>query len=1360
MKLEAFQRAYLLRKSQTLINSRFLVARELTLPLFSALHHITEDTVTMGISGKHPLVVGYTGGEKRVSHINTLTDKEPMIGTFRKVPLNVKKLETQYFRQQPDMRRVIALDKIIESRRALVICDYTMLLMGSIYSEQPMKLYNEWHNLRTTMFATMKDIGHLRTNFFMVKMPNHLPELADFNMVKDGIGRAQADKWLSHESLDLAMIYQFVHGHGPLAQRSKEELESMIITFYHKGLVCFIRPSDLVNLEEKDAETTGLKVYDFFKRFMVGVSAAEEQRTENSVENAAEKAEDAKEASVATGDSETNELGNYTVELDSVEDLFEFELPKGVNLTVEQVEELKPIIEQVAQLGEAHQLTAAEQKRLLQVAAEMANLGDPFGTGMTISKTIELVGKGVNSPVSNTIPTAIDNIIDETLTKSVPGNFRTQYRDTHLGADVNSMLLKMKDAGILITDISTVEVKDAQSNYVEYRVAVQPLNGKKSTVTFQLPKIRDDGTFVVSGVQMTMDSQKFDVPIRKTHHNRTVLSSYFGKTFVERSEKAVDNYSRWLQNQITKIALDANDGRVSNVRFGKNPITDDKLPIAYTGVASRFSRFTANGFEFNWVASDREDFFGKDNVKKYEERGQALIAKAGTELLLLDYNNDVYRIEKTGTKTPVGRIEDIIGIASSAPRDMATITVFSRKVPVAIFMSYLMGFEKFLRYTKVKYRTVPSGNRFDHLQSDIIVKLKDDTLIIDGSDPVNSLIFAGFRQVREVLKTVRLDQLNKKITYQVFDQSLRTSVHHWREIDLMYQLFLDPITVEILEYMKEPTEYYPLIMRAVDLITDDRFPEETDTDYVRFRGYERFAGAVYKAMVDATRGFVNNGRGRTASIDVNPKSVMLGIISDQSVQLHEDLNPIHILKEQEAVNLGGVGGRDAKTLVKKSRAYNKKDLGVISESTPDSGKVAIRTYFTPNAKLTNLRGMTERFKEGDPASSAISTAALLYPGTNNDDAKRVNLTSVQLSAMVAAEGYQAMPLRTGMEQVIGARAPDEYAYTMKEDGVVESVSKDKLIIKTEKGKIGVELGTRHGKAAGVVFPHQTVTDLKVGDTVKVGDIVAWDSGFFERDWMNPRNVEFKIGVLTPVVLMENSKTFEDSCVISPKIATLMQTGNTKAKTIVLNFDREIHDLVKVGEEVDLDTPLCVIQDSALSDFDQDESLSALKRFANNAPKAKFIGKVTRIEVMYIGNPEEASATIKDIIAADTKLRTTRNKTFGLDESPTGEVKAADTFVNGQKIISGQVAITIYMDSVMPMGAGDKGAFAAQLKTVVAGIISENTRTESGDPIGAIFSYRSIMDRIVLSAEKMGIVNRASVHHTANAVKLYRKLKGE
>lgn len=76
-------------------------------------------------------------------------------------------------------------------------------------------------------------------------------------------------------------------------------------------------------------------------------------------------------------------------------------------------------------------------------------------------------------------------------------------------------------------------------------------------------------------------------------------------------------------------------------------------------------------------------------------------------------------------------------------------------------------------------------------------------------------------------------------------------------------------------------------------------------------------------------------------------------------------------------------------MVRRMRAYQQSDFGVVSEATVDSSAVAINTFFSADPNLTSLRGTTREFdKKADGLTSVLSTSACLAPCAINDDQVR------------------------------------------------------------------------------------------------------------------------------------------------------------------------------------------------------------------------------------------------------------------------------------------------------------------------------------------------------------------------------------
>lgn len=365
------------------------------------------------------------------------------------------------------------------------------------------------------------------------------------------------------------------------------------------------------------------------------------------------------------------------------------------------------------------------------------------------------------------------------------------------------------------------------------------------------------------------------------------------------------------------------------------------------------------------------------------------------------------------------------------------------------------------------------------------------------------------------------------------------------------------------------------------------------------------------------------------------------------------------------------------------------------------------------------------------------------------------MVNVQMSAMVASHGYSTTPLRTGAEDTIGMRADNAFAHSISKKGTVMDVTDAEIIIKEEDGTfIGIPIGTNHIDSAGIVIPHKVITDLKKGDKVNPGDIACWVDGYFERDWLNPRNVSFKLGVMAKVALQERNPSREDGSLISPALAEKLKTDNSKRKMLVVDFTKEIFNLVKPGQNVNLDSVLCHIQDESVSTGEiTEEQIKGLSRYGINAPKAKFVGTVSKIEVFWYGQKADMSPTLQKLVDADTRRRKREAAARGKADFVDGEI-FEEGFMYSEKIENNQVGIAIYMDNELADSIGDKGTVAGQLKTIFSGIMSPDNRTLSGDSIDMIFGHQSVMNRIVPSVEIWGITNSVLKEITRQTVESY------
>jgi len=348
-------------------------------------------------------------------------------------------------------------------------------------------------------------------------------------------------------------------------------------------------------------------------------------------------------------------------------------------------------------------------------------------------------------------------------------------------------------------------------------------------------------------------------------------------------------------------------------------------------------------------------------------------------------------------------------------------------------------------------------------------------------------------------------------------------------------------------------------------------------------------------------------------------------------------------------------------------------------------------------------------------------------------------------------------VRTGYESVIANRTGDLFAYTAKQDGVVKFVNKNGIIIEYKDGsQKGVALGRQFGKAEGSVYPHDIVTGLKAGDTFKKGATIAYNTGFFEEDFLNPGSIVLKSSKLVKTALYESNQTFEDSSAISREISESLTSKTTKVKSITVNFKQNLLNMVKVGDSVEPKDVLVVIEDeitSSIGSFDE-EALMLLNNLSKQAPKAKYQGTIDKIEVFYHGNKEDMSPSLLAVVEKSDKSLADTCKSSGKPVI-TGQVNS-DYRVEGTPLSLDKAEIKIYITIQTRTSVGDKIVFANQLKSVIGEVMDYDMYTENGEKIQAIFSNKGIASRIVLSPYIMGTTATILQVLARKAVQAYKK----
>lgn len=346
--------------------------------------------------------------------------------------------------------------------------------------------------------------------------------------------------------------------------------------------------------------------------------------------------------------------------------------------------------------------------------------------------------------------------------------------------------------------------------------------------------------------------------------------------------------------------------------------------------------------------------------------------------------------------------------------------------------------------------------------------------------------------------------------------------------------------------------------------------------------------------------------------------------------------------------------------------------------------------------------------------------------------------AIQQTHTTAIEGAIAPPLRTGYESVVPYRVGDLYATHAPQDGVVTALSEKGIIVSHKDGTTtSAVLGRRYGRAEGHYYPHDVITHLKLGDKVKKDYPIAWNNGFFELDYLNPGKLVLRYSTVSTVALMENDLTFEDSNASSDELATRLTTTAVKLKSVVLRFDQAVHKVVRSGDVVGPDQPLLLIEEGVSNDlglFDE-KDLEALKRLSGKSPKAGVQGTVDRVEMLYHGDREDMSATLRKLARETDAALKEQFEAVGLPVM-TGKVDS-EYRVGGSPLLPDTLEVRFFISYKDKHGTADKNVIGNQMKTTTAKRLNFAVTTKDGRTIDAWFSYRSFNARIANSPIRMG-----------------------
>lgn len=996
-----------------------------------------------------------------------------------------------------------------------------------------------------------------------------------------------------------------------------------------------------------------------------------------------------------------------------------------------------PVARKAYALFQAGMISELTVERTIDDAMSYTVLPDPFGSGTTIAEAMVINPEDLEVPSTDFKDST--TIIDKSMLASKHQAIMRKFNRVLLPKFILQSIIAVQAQGVSVTDIKMREDEDINNHTLSFNVTVKPIRGRASQLHFRVPVIDKDGRFKANGVISRQRQQRTDIPYRKVAPAKVALTSYFNKTFVVRSDRADNDFDIWLSRQITSRATDPTNETVTNPKFAELDQSAYHLPRIYSSLGKTFTAFDNGKNHFYFDYAKRADHFQQRfnvSVEDYEQDGFIMAGMYEHEPILVDEAGAFYVVESsTRELEPIGTMVEILGLnLSKAPIEAINMSVSNKELPIGLVLGYHKGLNNLIDELGVEYVAHQRGTKIVVNPDEFTLAFADQILVFPRSNYKAQLVLGGLKRYHHALRTFTRHDFDSKDVYYRILEGVGLSARYLRIVDSLFVAWVDPITLKILQEMELPQTFEGLLFKAIEDLQTDWSPGEVDGAYMRYRGYERMAGTIYNAMSSSIRNFNAREGSADQQIVLDQHEVWRKITQDPTVAQVEDSNPIANIREQEAMTYRGDGGRGTVSMVARTRVFGESDVGVLSESTVDSGAVGVIAYLSPDANIDSMFGTTRKFnKETDGPSTMLSTSSLLGVASTNDDAKRVNFISIQQQQGMYADGYTVTPIRTGYEQIVAQRNSSIFATTADQDGEVVEVGKHGITVKYADGTYeSAPLGVNHGTAAGVNYPHDLVTSLKKGDKFKLGDTISYNRKYFKEDRYTPGQVSWMAGVMPLVAFSDNLDTLEDGSTVSEHLARQLNTQTTDIKNITVRFDQSVRDLVKVGDHLDLNSILCYIEDPETAEntlFDE-ASIETLKLLGSAAPTAKVVGTVSKVDCLYHGDIEDMSDNLRAIADQADKFRENVAKELGRPVF-TGEVDSSFR-IKGQVLEPDSMVIRVYIDHDIPFGVGDKAVMGNQMKTVISRVMTGRNELEDGTAIDLIFGNTSVEERMVMS----------------------------
>ena len=916
---------------------------------------------------------------------------------------------------------------------------------------------------------------------------------------------------------------------------------------------------------------------------------------------------------------------------------------------------------------------------------------------------------------------------------------------------------------LAIRNIEVENTSTSEDAIETYKVEFENEKNKRFSIKVDVPIMIDNKYMKLRGNRKNINGQLALIPIVKTDQDTVQVVSYsYKKIFIRRfgtttgkSNVACDKLIKTLtKNKFDKIHIIERDCSKVCAKY--------EVPIDYLDMAGIYSKIITPTYTFFFNQDElRERYqvddskglpYGIDNNTKeiiyYKDESSGSFANILTYLLMGDGAYEFVDKYKSASK--------------SVRYTYSQASILGQKLPLIVMCAYSEGLIKVLNKAKIEYEIIPADAgrpKYDDIQEDII-KFKDGWIKYKLTY-ASSLLMNGLKACNT--DNYSLSDINSKPMYLDFFDLFGGRIMS-DGLDNFYDVMLDPITIDVLEDYKLPTDYIEVLMYANNLLADNKFIKHTQINGRRIRRNELIPGYLYTALSEAYQDYTRSMKhGRQVPLTIKQSAVIDKVLADNTVG---DLSILTALGEYEAVNtispkgLSGLNSDRSYTLDK--RTFDDSMLNVLGMSTGFAGNVGINRQATIDMNISGKRGYIRSLEgspeELSPTKTFCMTEALTPYGCTRDDPFRTAMTFVQTSKhLMRSNNSDPSLITSGADEALPYLISNTFVHKAKENGEVIEMTEDHMIISYDDDTseyVDLSENVEKNSSSGFFVTLKLDTDLKMGSKIKKDQIIAYDKSSFSNKIGAENNIAYNIGKLKKCAILNTDEGYEDSAIISQDLASDLTHSVVLKVDKVFSKNTNIYNLVEVGQEIEEGDNLLIIQNA----FEEDDMNILLKRLAAESDdevtdlgriniKSKVTGIVQDIIMYRTVELDELSESLrKAFVKYEKRIEEKKKnmKKYGIDTSslpanyklpPTGKLKNAED----------GVLIEFYLKYEDRMSVGDKLIYYSALKGVVRDVFPEGMEPTSefrpDEKIHSMLSVGSVNGRMVTSILINGAINK-------------------